>query len=99
MSDPGVPVELIFATIGDAPAGAGDFAAEGVCASVHLGRDADEGTDETGEGVSVSRLVARAVKAMQGKAQTVVGVVIRPAFESSASGRSIPTRKSSRKAG
>jgi hypothetical protein len=60
---------------------------------------ADLETQETGEDVSVSRLVARAVKAMQGKAQTVVGVVIRPASENSDSGRSIRATKTSRKAG
>ena len=59
---------------------------------------ADLETQETGEDVSVSRLVARAVKAMQGKAQAVVGVVIRPASESSVSGPSTPTKKTSRKA-
>jgi len=60
---------------------------------------ADLETQETGEDVSVSRLVARAVKAMQGKAQTVVGVVIRPTSENSASGSSTRTKKTSRKAG
>jgi hypothetical protein len=60
---------------------------------------ADLETQETGEDVSVSRLVARAVKAMQGKAQTVVGVVIRPASETSDTGRSIRATKTSRKAG
>ena len=35
----------------------------------------------------------------EGKAQTVAGAVIRPASESSVFGRSIPTRKSSRRAG
>ena len=64
-----------------------------------LKSEADRETQETGEDVSVSRLVARAVKAMQGKAQPVVGAVIRPASESSVSGRSIPARKTSRKAG
>ena len=59
---------------------------------------ADLETQETGEDVSVSRLVARAVKAMQGKAQAVVGVVIRPASESSVSGPSTRTKKTSRKA-
>ena len=34
----------------------------------------------------------------KGKAQTVVGAVIRPASENSDTGRSIPTRKSSRRA-
>ena len=52
---------------------------------------------------SRSAVIAHAVQAMkeseEGKAQTVVGAVIRPASESSVSGRSIPTRKSSRKAG
>jgi hypothetical protein len=60
---------------------------------------ADLETQETGEDVSVSRLVARAVKAMQGKAQTVVGAVISPASENSDTGRSIRTTKTSRKAG
>ena len=64
-----------------------------------LKSEADRETQETGEDVSVSRLVARAVKAMQGKAQPVAGAVIRPASANSVSGRSIPARKTSRKAG
>lgn len=52
---------------------------------------------------SRSAVIAHAVQAMkeseEGKAKPVVGVVIRPASESSVSGRSIPTRKSSRKTG
>ena len=52
---------------------------------------------------SRSAVIAHAVQAMkeseEGKAQPVVGVVIRPASESSASGHSIPTRKSYRMAG
>ena len=92
-------VYAVEAELLDGAAGASDFAAEGVCASVHLGFDADEGTDETGEDVSVSRLVARAVKAMQGKAQTVVGAVISPASENSDTGRSIRKKKTSQKAG
>ena len=52
---------------------------------------------------SRSAVIAHAVQAMkeseQGKAQTVVGVVIRPASESSVSGRSTRTKKNSRKAG
>lgn len=52
---------------------------------------------------SRSAVIAHAVQAMkeseEGKAQTVVGAVIRPASENSDTGRSIPTRKSSRKAG
>lgn len=64
-----------------------------------LKREADIETEETGEDVSVSRLIARAVKAMQGKAERSAGVVIRPASENSASGRSIRAKKNSRKAG
>ena len=63
-----------------------------------LKSEADRETQETGEAVSVSRLVARAVKAMQGKAQPVVGAVIRPASESSVSGPSTRTKKNSRRA-
>lgn len=52
---------------------------------------------------SRSAVIAHAVQAMkeseEGKGHPVVGVVIRPASESSVSGRSIPTRKSSRKTG
>ena len=64
-----------------------------------LKREADLETQETGEDVSVSRLIARAVKAMQGKAQPVAGAVIRPASANSVSGRSIPAMKTSRKVG
>lgn len=55
-----------------------------------------------------SKMVQKAIRAMmeadrkgteEGKAKPVVGVVIRPASANSASGRSIPTRKSSRQAG
>jgi len=60
---------------------------------------ADLETQETGEDVSVSRLVARAVKAMQEKYQRSVGVVIRPASENSDTGRSIRAKKNSRKVG
>ena len=60
---------------------------------------ADLETQETGEDVSVSRLVARAVKAMQGKSERSVGAVISPASENSVTGRSIRARKPSRKAG
>lgn len=60
---------------------------------------ADLETQETGEDVSVSRLVARAVKAMQGKAQTVVGAVTSPASESSDTGPSTRKKKTFRKAG
>ena len=59
---------------------------------------ADLETQETGEDVSVSRLVARAVKAMQGKAQTVVGVVFQPTSEAFGTGPSTRTKKTSRKA-
>lgn len=52
---------------------------------------------------SRSAVIAHAVQAMkeseEGKAQTVVGAVIRPASENSATGRSIPARKTSRKVG
>ena len=52
---------------------------------------------------SRSAVIAHAVQSMkeseEGKAKSDAGVVIRPASESSVSGRSIPTRKSSRKAG
>ena len=51
---------------------------------------------------SRSAVIAHAVQAMkeseEGKAQTVVGVVIRPASESSVSGRSTRTKKNSRRA-
>jgi hypothetical protein len=60
---------------------------------------ADLETQETGEDVSVSRLVARAVKAMQGKSERSVGAVISPASENSDTGRSIRAKKPSRKAG
>jgi hypothetical protein len=60
---------------------------------------ADLETQETGEDVSVSRLVARAVKAMQEKSQRSVGAVIRPASENSDTGRSIRAKKPSRKVG
>jgi hypothetical protein len=60
---------------------------------------ADLETQETGEDVSVSRLVARAVKAMQGKSERSVGAVISPASENSVTGRSIRAKKPSRKAG
>jgi len=60
---------------------------------------ADLETQETGEDVSVSRLVARAVKAMQGKSKRSVGVVISPASENSVTGPSIRATKPSRKAG
>ncbi len=64
-----------------------------------LKREADLETQETGEHVSVSRLIARAVKAMQGKAKTGVGAVIRPASETSGSGRSIRSKNPSLKTG
>ena len=51
----------------------------------------------------VSPIIADCIRAKkeseEGKAQPVVGAVIRPASESSVSGRSIPARKTSRKAG
>ena len=51
---------------------------------------------------SRSAVIAHAVQAMkeseEGKAQPVVGVVIRPASESSVSGRSTRTKKNSRRA-
>ena len=51
---------------------------------------------------SRSAVIAHAVQAMkeseEGKAQTVVGVVIRPASESSVSGPSTRTKKTSRRA-
>ena len=56
-------------------------------------------TQESGEDVSVSRLVVRAVKAMQGKGKSDVGAVIQPVFATSASGRSTDTKKRSRKTG
>ena len=64
-----------------------------------LKREADIETQETGEHVSVSRLIARAVKAMQGKAKPVAGVVIRPASENSVSGPLTQAKKPSRKVG
>lgn len=64
-----------------------------------LKREADIETQETGEDVSVSRLIARAVKAMQGKAKPVAGVVIRPASASSVSGPLTQAKKPSRKVG
>lgn len=52
---------------------------------------------------SRSAVIAHAVQAMkeseEGKAQTVVGAVIRPASENSDTGRSIRATKTSRKAG
>jgi hypothetical protein len=56
-------------------------------------------TQESGEDVSVSRLVVRAVKAMQGKAKTDAGAVIQPASETSGSGCLIATKKPYRKTG
>ena len=66
-----------------------------------LKAEAAHETQEPGEDVSVSRLVARAVKTMQGKASSPerAGVVIQPVSEHSAYGRSTPTKKPSRKAG
>ena len=52
---------------------------------------------------SRSAVIAHAVQAMkeseEGKAQPDAGAVIRPASANSVSGRSIPSRKTSRKAG
>jgi len=65
-----------------------------------LKTEADKETHETGEHVSVSRLVARAVKAMQGKEQaSLAGAKEVKLSESSGNGSSTRTKKSSRKAG
>jgi hypothetical protein len=65
-----------------------------------LKTEADKETHETGEDVSVSRLVARAVKAMQGKnAASIAGAKIAKLSESSGTGSSTRTKKTSRKAG
>lgn len=64
-----------------------------------LKAEAARETQESGEDVSVSRLVVRAVKAMQGKVQVGAGVVIKPVSKTSVSGHSTPTKNGSRKAG
>ena len=65
-----------------------------------LKTEADKETHETGEDVSVSRLVARAVKAMQGKGPALpAGAREVKLSESSGTGPSTHTKKNSRKAG
>jgi hypothetical protein len=66
-----------------------------------LKSEADKETIDSGEDVSVSRLVARAVKAMQGKSNPSVrvGANALKLSESSATGLSTRTSRSSRKAG
>lgn len=64
-----------------------------------LKAEAKRETEETSEQVSVSRLVCRAVKAMQGKAKSSASVVINPNSEISVGGSSTRGTARSRKAG
>ena len=66
-----------------------------------LKSEADKETIDSGEDVSVSRLVARAVKSMQGKPNAPVraGAKEVKLSESSGNGSSTRTKKTSRKAG
>lgn len=64
-----------------------------------LKAEAKRETEETAEQVSVSRLVCRAVKAMQGKVKGSASAAFHPELQTSAGGSSTRGTARSRKAG